>query len=97
LTPTGMTINGGAIQTQLKVFSNVTASNWVSDNTYSDYSYKCNITCAGITANSVVDVIFGLTEAVSGNYAPICSTSANTVTIYSKVNTSITIPTIKEV
>ena len=84
-------------QKQLLVFQNVTANNFVSDSTYSNYPYKCDITCTGITANSVVEVIFGMTEATSGNYAPICATSANTVTIYAKVNAAITIPTIKEV
>ena len=36
-------------------------------------------------------------EAVSGNYAPICLSSNNTVTIYavSKPNSAITIPSIK--
>lgn len=78
------------------VFTNVSASTWVSDSTYTGYSYKCDLTCTGITANSIVEVIFGVTEAISGNYAPVCVTGADTVTIYSKVNTSITIPTIKE-
>ena len=83
--------------TQKLTFSNVTASNWVVDNTYADYGYKCDLTCQGITANSVVEVMFGMAEATSGNYAPVCETSADTVTIYSKVNTSITIPVIKEI
>lgn len=79
------------------IFTNVTASNWVSDNTYSDYAYKCELTCQGITANSVVEVIFDVDEATSGDYAPVCLSGANTVTIYSKVNDSITIPVIKEI
>ena len=84
-------------QKKLLVFQNVSANNFVSDSTYSNYPYKCDITCTGITADSVVEVIFGMIEATSGNYAPICATSADTVTIYAKVNTAITIPTIKEV
>ena len=79
------------------LFTNVTASNWVSDNTYSDYGYKCDITCNGITSSSIVHIMFDITEATSGDYAPVCVTSSNTVTIYGKVNTSITIPTIKEI
>ena len=84
-------------QKQLLVFQNVVANNFVSDNTYINYPYKCEITCTGITADSVVEVIFGMTEATSGNYAPICATSTNTVTIYAKIDAAITIPTIKEV
>ena len=83
--------------TQKLVFTNVTASNWVADVTYADYGYKCDLTCQGITANSIVEVMFGMTEATSGDYAPVCETSSNTVTLYSKVNTSITIPVIKEI
>lgn len=91
------TSNGSNIQVELKSFTNVSANNWVSDSTYSGYSYKCDLSCTGITSSSVVMVIFGATEADSGNYAPVCTTSTNKVTIYSKVNTSITIPTIKEI
>lgn len=75
-------------------YSNVVASTWVADNTYTDYGYKCDITCTGVTSSSIAQVIFALTEADSGNYATVCQTSTNTVTIYSKVNTTITIPTI---
>ena len=89
-------IETGAISLGL-VFTNVTVDNWVSDQTYADYPYKAEIACNGITANSVVEVIFALAQAISGNYAPICESSANKVTIYAKVNTTIVIPTIKEV
>lgn len=75
-------------------YSNIVASTWVADNTYADYGYKCDITCNGVTSNSIAQVIFALTEADSGNYATVCQTSTNTVTIYSKVDTTITIPTI---
>lgn len=79
------------------VFTNVTVNNWVSDATYADYPYKAEITCNGITAQSVVEVIFALAQAISGNYAPVCLSGTDKVTIYGKANTSITIPTIKEV
>ena len=84
-------------QDKLKIFTNVSASSWVSDSTYANYPYRCDINCVGITADSIVEVIFAMDEATSGNYAPICASSLNTVTIYSKVNTAIVIPTIKEV
>lgn len=98
-TLTGLTINGTnyAINVEGKKFTNVSASNWVSSSTYSGYSYQCVLICSGITSSSFVEVVFAPTEADSGNYAPVCSSGKNTVTIYSKVNTTITIPTIKEV
>ena len=75
----------------------VQVSDWVSDNTYPDYPYRAEI----VTSNydSVWEVIFGITEAISGNFAPICSTNGKTVSIYAKQipSASITIPTIKEV
>lgn len=78
-------------------FTNVTASSWVSDNTYQDFGYKCEIACQGVTIDMYIEVVFGVAEATSGNYAPICASDTNKVTIYSKVNDSITIPLIKEV
>lgn len=75
-------------------FSNISASTWVSDSTYTGYSYKCVLTCNGVTANDYAQVIFAPTEANSGNYANVCLSGTNSVTIYGKVNTSITIPTI---
>ena len=83
-----------AINTKHVVVSNVTASSWVADTTYADYGYRCALTIAGVTASDVAEVIFGVTEATSGDYAPVCQTYAGGVYIYSKVNTSITIPTI---
>lgn len=76
------------------VFTNVSASSWVSDSTYTDYGYKCELSCSGVTANDFAQVIFAPTEADSGNYATVCQTGSGTVTIYSKVNDSITIPSI---
>lgn len=77
----------------------VATTDWVSDNTYDSYPYKAEITTAGVTANDVMLVVFNVVEAMSGNYAPVCLSSANTVTIYAKEvpASSITIPTIKEV
>ena len=75
-------------------FTNVSASSWVSDSTYTDYGYKCELSCSGVTANDFAQVIFAPTEADSGNYATVCQTGSGTVTIYSKVNDSITIPSI---
>ena len=44
-----------------------------------------------------MEVIFDVDEATSGNYAPVCTTGTDSVTIYGKVNDSITIPVIKEI
>ncbi len=77
--------------------SNITVNNWTADSTYPDYPYKASISVSEVTSDYIGEIIFGVTEAVSGNYAPVCLTGASSVTIYSKVNNSITIPTIKAV
>ena len=94
--PTTKAVNTGLGLRQLKnlVFTNISASSWVSDTTYTDYGYKCELTCSGVTSTDIAEVIFAHAQAVSGNYSPVCLTSTDKVTIYSKVNTSITIPTI---
>lgn len=76
------------------LFTNKSASTWVTDNTYPDYAYKCVISCTGVTANTYAIINFAQTEADSGNYATVCETGNGTVTIYSKVDDTITIPSI---
>lgn len=80
--------------TQTLSFANLTAADWVEDSTYKDYNYRCDVACAGVTADDFAEVVFDLAESTSGNYAPICETLADVVRIYSKLNTTITIPTV---
>ena len=76
-------------------FSEVSASSWTSDTTYAGYGYKCEIATIGVTDTMIPTVTFAHAEAVSGNYSPVALSGTGTITIYSKVNTSITIPLIK--
>lgn len=80
--------------TQTLSFANLTAADWVEDSAYKDYSYRCDVACAGVTADDFAEVVFDLAESTSGNYAPLCETLADAVRIYSSVNATITIPTI---
>lgn len=77
-----------------KIILDTTVSSWSSDNTYSDYGYRASIPITGVTASDVAWVTFDVAEATSGDYAPVCQTYAGGVYIYSKVNTSTTVPTI---
>ena len=77
-----------------KSFNDVAASTWVEDSTYSDYGYKCELSITGVLSTDYASVTFAHEQAISGNYSPICLTSTDKVTIYSKVNTSITISNI---
>jgi hypothetical protein len=77
------------------VFTNVSATFTAnSDADYSDYSYKAVLTCQGVTASMLATVIFSEEQATSGNYALTCVTGADSVTIYSNDDTSITVPSI---
>lgn len=81
-------------QDKVLKFENVTASNWVSDSTYSDFGYHCDLTCTGATGAMFAEVVFSQADAVSGDYAMVCETMTNVVRIYSKKNVSTTVPTI---
>lgn len=76
-------------------FSNVEAFDWVGSTEYSDYPYQCDLLCDGVRPEYYPEVVFGASEAASGNYAALCESLTDAVRIYSKVNTSIIIPTIQ--
>lgn len=80
-------------QTQPIVVNNVSPT-WVEDSTYTKYEYKGTISISGVKSSMRPEVVFGLTEAVSGIYAPICEAINGGVVIYAKDNASIVIPTI---
>ena len=99
--PTSRTINGNAltgnITTQL-TFTNVSVatSSFVSDSTYTEYCYKAVIPTSNVTSSMTPIVVFALTEALSGNFAPVAAPGSGSVTIYAKAvpESAITIPTI---
>ena len=73
----------------------VAASDWVASTEFADFPYEAKIILSDfVNFSSIPQVVFGLTEATSGNYAPICKAGDKGVYIYSKVNTAITLPTI---
>ena len=73
----------------------VAASDWVASTEFEDFAYEAKIALTDfVNFSSIPQVVFGLTEATSGNYAPICKAGDKGVYIYSKVNTSITLPTV---
>ena len=73
----------------------VAASDWVASTEFEDFVYEAKIILTDfVNFSSIPQVVFGLTEATSGNYAPICKAGDKGVYIYSKVNTAITLPTV---
>ena len=83
---------------EVKIFSavSVAASAWVSDSTYAAYPYAASIACSGVTASHVPEVVFGATEAASGNFAPVALSGSGTVKIYAatKPTAAITVQSI---
>ena len=73
----------------------VAESDWVASTEFADFPYEAKIILTDfVNFSSIPQVVFGLTEATSGNYAPICKAGDKGVYIYSKVNTAITLPTV---
>lgn len=83
---------------EVKIFSGVSvaASAWVNDSTYAAYPYAASIPCSGVTASHVPEVVFGATEAASGNFAPVALSGSGTVKIYAatKPTAAITVQSI---
>ena len=83
---------------EVKIFSGVSvaASAWVSDSTYAAYPYAASIACPGVTASHVPEVVFGATEAASGNFAPVALSGSGAVKIYAatKPTAAITVQSI---
>lgn len=75
-------------------FYNVKAENWVADTTYQGFAYRCDLPCAGVTANHHAEVLFAYSEASSGNYAPVCETKDGAVSIWSNKTEAITVESI---
>ena len=73
---------------------NTSVSNWVASNTYSGYLFQATINISNLIEGDFVDVLFNSSEAISGNYLPVHQQHNGYIIIYSKVNTTITIPTI---
>ena len=89
----------GSLNAAIIVQSSVSVptSAWVSDTTYGDYPFRTSIQIDGCTVNHIPEVTFALSDATSGNLAPIAETYDGGVYIYASEQPSeeMTIPTIK--
>ncbi|OQA47234.1 MAG: hypothetical protein BWY47_01473 [Bacteroidetes bacterium ADurb.Bin302] len=74
---------------------NIEVSTWNDSNTYTDFGYQAQIDIDNLSESDFVNVVFGVNEAVSGNYAPAIEIYSGYILVFSKVNTAITIPTIE--
>lgn len=78
------------------VNTNVAASAWAADETYTDYPYRAAIPLTGVTAASFAEVVLSPADAVSGVYAPVCETYTGGIYLYANAapGAAVTIPAI---
>ena len=69
-------------------------SDWGASTKYSDFAYEAQINISDLTETDFVNVVFGVNDANSGNYAAAVEQYAGYILIFASVNTAITIPTI---
>lgn len=90
--PTNASAKPNTVITNLQVTFSATPN----DDPYkSSYAYRASVTHSDITEDMSATIVFNDAQASSGNYAPFCVTYDGGIYIYAKVNTTITIPTIK--
>ena len=70
-------------------------STWAVSNKYTGFGYQAQINIADLSEFDSVNVVFGLLDAISGNYAPAIEIYEDYILVFAKVNTTITIPTIE--
>lgn len=68
------------------VFEDITVpdSAWEESATYADYLYSADISCIGVTAEYTPSVLFSLSDAKSGLFAPVSESFDGGVRIYAK-------------
>ena len=71
-------------------------ASFTDDTTYSGFPYRGTINLVGVTADMTPEVVFGITDAMSGAYAPVAACYNGGVYIYAtaKPSNDFTIPTI---
>jgi len=90
------TVNSG---NTILIFANkvLSTSGWSDDETYEDYPYVQTVSCDNVTADYFPEVVFGLEDATSGLFTPICESVSGGIKIWAAdiPESDITIPSIK--
>ena len=76
--------------------TSVPAASFVSDSTYTDFPYRAAVTLTGVSSSMIPEVVFGVSDAMSGNYAPVAEAYDGGIHLYAAAvpDAAITIPTI---
>lgn len=90
--------SGTAVELKKLQFNDVAvaSSAFASSTLYEDYGYKGTVALTGVLSNMTPEVVFGMTEATSGVFAPIAECYNGGIYLYANEvpDSSITIPTI---
>lgn len=90
--------NGVAFEFKRLQFENtaVSAAAFVADTTYEDFPFRASVALEGVLESMTPEVIFGLADAIGGNFAPIAESYTGGVYLYtaSVPEADIVIPTI---
>lgn len=92
----GITFSGTAVNSDTITVTYNYSAGFVVDTTYTDFGYKKALALSGVTNTMIPEIIFNLTQATSGIYAPIVESYNGGVYLYaSEIPTDIfTIPVI---
>jgi hypothetical protein len=89
---------GTGVELKKLQFNNVSVavSKFVSNTTYEDYHFRASVALEGVLESMIPEVIFSLTDAISGNFAPVSETYNGGVYLYAadKPEGNTVIPTI---
>ena len=74
----------------------VEAASFAADETYGDFPYRAAVPLTGAAETMTPEVVFGVTDAMSGTFAPVAESYAGGVYIYAAElpSAAVTIPTI---
>jgi hypothetical protein len=89
--------NIAAKQSKVLSATSVSVSNWTTGNAKGDFTYRASVPLTGCTASMIPSITFNVTEAVSGDYCPVCEAYAGGVYIWSKKNAAITVPLVSAI
>lgn len=74
----------------------VPSANFVDNTTYTDFPFRAEVPLDGVLGTMTPEVIFGVVDAASGNFAPVSETYTGGIYLYasSVPDSDVTIPTI---
>ena len=74
----------------------VPSANFVDDTTYADFPFRAEVPLDGVLETMTPEVIFGVVDATSGNFAPVSETYTGGIYLYAESvpESDMTIPTI---